>query len=115
MSLSTSTASLLLLDSASCMYICTASYSAATMKRMALMSSSFVSLRLFANPEKGDPNSGMSFLLFVYEWFIKALIIGSDRVHAGVSSDLHWRLAAWLRTPGHTTVEPWRALMIRSA
>jgi len=34
------------------------------MKRIALMSSSFVSILSFANPEKGDPNSGMFILLY---------------------------------------------------
>jgi hypothetical protein len=33
------------------------------MKRIARMSSSFVSFLWFANPEKGDPNSGMTVLL----------------------------------------------------
>ena len=45
--------------SASCVYSWMASYSPATMNRMALTSSSSVSFLSFANPEKGDPNSGM--------------------------------------------------------
>jgi hypothetical protein len=35
------------------------------MKRMARISSWSVSLRSFAHPEKGDPNSGMLALLFL--------------------------------------------------
>ena len=38
-------------------------FAAATMKRIALTSSSSVSFLSFANPEKGDPNSGMFILL----------------------------------------------------
>jgi len=36
------------------------------MKRIALTSSSSVSFLSFANPEKGDPNSGMVILLYYY-------------------------------------------------
>jgi hypothetical protein len=45
------------------MYVCAASYSPAAEKRIALMSSSSVSFLSFANPEKGDPNTGMIILL----------------------------------------------------
>jgi hypothetical protein len=37
------------------------------MNRIDLMSSSFLSFLLCANPEKGDPNSGMNILL---SWFL---------------------------------------------
>lgn len=57
--------SLLSVDSASCMYTCVAAYSAATMNRIARMSSSLGSIRSFADPQKGDPNSGMIVLLFL--------------------------------------------------
>jgi len=52
------------------MYVCVASYSPAAAKRIALMSSSSVSFLLFANPEMGDPNTGMIILLsgFFFEF-----------------------------------------------
>lgn len=53
-------------DSANCMYNWVASYSEATMKRMALTSSSGVSFLSLASPEKGDPKLGM--LIFLGGW-----------------------------------------------
>src|SRR5450759_3326709 len=64
----------------SCRYNCVPSYSAATMKRIALTSSSCVSFLSFANPEKGDPNPGMFILLsYFFSGFRPTLLRRSAR------------------------------------
>jgi hypothetical protein len=51
--------------------------SAATVKRIALISSSSVSFLIFADPEKGDPNVGM-FILFVVYDLLESAIGGTE-------------------------------------
>jgi hypothetical protein len=78
MSFSTALASLQSVDSASCIYNSVASYSAAIIKRIDLTSSASVSFLSFANPEKGDPNSGIFILLFIQSVFLQFAVARSS-------------------------------------
>jgi hypothetical protein len=72
------------------------------MKRMALTSSSSASFLPFANPEKGDPNAGMSILL---SYFFPSFRLKTNLARRGLGSDTPWSALLGMFWVKHATFQ----------